>query len=207
MEIITINKTDALFPAAFRAIGEECPAQIYAMGNLALLTREKKVAIIGARRASRQGAAKAYELGVRYAREGYVVVSGLALGCDAAAHRGCLDAGGETIAIVGSGLNIVHPAENTPLQEAILRSGGLVISEQPLGTEAAPRLLVARNRLQAALSDAVVVAECPEHSGTMHTVRFAQAYGKPVRAVRYPVVGAFNTGNALIINTGIGTAL
>lgn len=207
MEIITINKTDALFPAAFRAIGEECPAQIYAMGNLALLTREKKVAIIGARRASRQGAAKAYELGVRYAREGYVVVSGLALGCDAAAHRGCLDAGGETIAIVGSGLNIVHPAENTPLQETILRNGGLVISEQPLGTKAAPRLLVARNRLQAALSDAVVVAECPEHSGTMHTVRFAQTYGKPVRAVRYPVVGAFNTGNALIFNTGIGTAL
>lgn len=82
-----------------------------------------------------------------------------------------------------------------------------MISEQPLGTEAAPRLLVARNRLQAALSDAVVVAECPEHSGTMHTVRFAQTYGKPVRAVRYPVVGAFNTGNALIINTGIGTAL
>lgn len=86
MEIITIKKTDALFPAAFLAIGEECPAQIYAMGNLALLTREKKVAIIGARRASRQGAAKAYELGVRYAREGYVVVSGLALGCDAAAR-------------------------------------------------------------------------------------------------------------------------
>lgn len=124
MEIITINKTDALFPAAFRAIGEECPAQIYAMGNLALLTREKKVAIIGVRRASRQGAAKAYELGVRYAREEYVVVSGLALGCDAAAHRGCLDAGGETIAIVGSGLNIVHPAENTPLKRPYCAAAG-----------------------------------------------------------------------------------
>lgn len=170
-QIITINKEDELFPEAFKAIGEDCPERIYAMGNLDLLKRERMVAIIGSRKATRIGNNKAYDLGVSYAKKGYVVVSGLALGCDASAHRGCMAADGGTIAIVATGLNLVHPRENIPLQEEILQKGGLILSEQPLGVKANPTRLVARNRLQAALSEEIVVAECPEHSGTMHTVR------------------------------------
>lgn len=206
-QIITINKEDELFPEAFKAIGEDCPERIYAMGNLDLLKRERMVAIIGSRKATRTGNNKAYDLGVSYAKKGYVVVSGLALGCDASAHRGCMAADGGTIAIVATGLNLVHPRENIPLQEEILRKGGLILSEQPLGVKANPTRLVSRNRLQAALSEEVIVAECPKHSGTMHTVRFAQKYGKKVKAARLPYDKEENSGNKYIIDTGIGEGI
>lgn len=206
-QIITINKEDEFFPEAFKAIGEDCPERIYAMGNLDLLKREHMVAIIGSRKATRTGNSKAYDLGISYAKKGYVVVSGLALGCDASAHRGCMAADGGTIAIVATGLNLVHPRENIPLQEEILRKGGLILSEQPLGVKANPTRLVSRNRLQAALSEEVIVAECPKHSGTMHTVRFAQKYGKKVKAARLPYDKEENSGNKYIINTGIGEGI
>jgi DNA processing protein len=206
-QIITINKEDELFPKAFKAIGEDCPERIYAMGNLDLLKRERMVAIIGSRKATRTGNNKAYDLGVSYAKKGYVVISGLALGCDASAHRGCMAADGGTIAIVATGLNLVHPRENIPLQEEILQKGGLILSEQPLGVKANPTRLVARNRLQAALSEEIVVAECPEHSGTMHTVRFAQKYSKKVKAARLPYDKEENSGNKYIIDTGIGEGI
>lgn len=206
-QIITINKEDEFFPEAFKAIGEDCPERIYAMGNLDLLKREHMVAIIGSRKATRTGNGKAYDLGISYAKKGYVVVSGLALGCDASAHRGCMAADGGTIAIVATGLNLVHPRENIPLQEEILRKGGLILSEQPLGVKANPTRLVSRNRLQAALSEEVIVAECPKHSGTMHTVRFAQKYGKKVKAARLPYDKEENSGNKYIIDTGIGEGI
>lgn len=206
-QIITINKEDKFFPEAFKAIGEDCPERIYAMGNLDLLKREHMVAIIGSRKATRTGNSKAYDLGISYAKKGYVVVSGLALGCDASAHRGCMAADGGTIAIVATGLNLVHPRENISLQEEILRKGGLILSEQPLGVKANPTRLVARNRLQAALSEEVIVAECPKHSGTMHTVRFAQKYGKKVKAARLPYDKEENSGNKYIIDTGIGEGI
>ena len=206
-QIITINKEDEFFPEAFKAIGEDCPERIYAMGNLDLLKRERMVAIIGSRKATRTGNSKAYDLGISYAKKGYVVVSGLALGCDASAHRGCMAADGGTIAIVATGLNLVHPRENIPPQEEILRKGGLILSEQPLGVKANPTRLVSRNRLQAALSEEVIVAECPKHSGTMHTVRFAQKYGKKVKAARLPYDKEENSGNKYIIDTGIGEGI
>ena len=206
-QIITINKEDEFFPEAFKAIGEDCPERIYAMGNLDLLKREHMVAIIGSRKATRTGNSKAYDLGISYAKKGYVVVSGLALGCDASAHRGCMAADGGTIAIVATVLNLVHPRENIPLQEEILRKGGLILSEQPLGVKANPTRLVSRNRLQAALSEEVIVAECPKHSGTMHTVRFAQKYGKKVKAARLPYDKEENSGNKYIIDTGIGEGI
>lgn len=206
-QIITINKEDEFFPEAFKAIGEDCPERICAMGNLDLLKREHMVAIIGSRKATRTGNSKAYDLGISYAKKGYVVVSGLALGCDASAHRGCMAADGGTIAIVATGLNLVHPRENIPLQEEILRKGGLILSEQPLGVKANPTRLVSRNRLQAALSEELIVAECPKHSGTMHTVRFAQKYGKKVKAARLPYDKEENSGNKYIIDTGIGEGI
>lgn len=206
-QITTINKNDKLFPESFRAIGEECPERIYALGNLDLLKSEHMVAIIGCRKATRAGNSKAYELGLSYAKKGYVVVSGLALGCDAAAHRGCMAGDGGTIAIVATGLDKVHPYENIPLQEEILRKGGLILSEQPLGVKANPNRLVARNRLQAALSEEIVVVECPVHSGTMHTVRFAQKYGKKIKAAIFPYDKEENSGNKYIITTGLGTGI
>lgn len=204
MEITTINKEDPRFPTALKDIGEDCPEKIYALGNISLLESEDMVAIIGSRKASRRGNGAAYALGAKFAKEGKIIVSGLALGCDAAAHRGCLSVDGRTIAIVATGLNLTHPRENVPLQEEILRKGGLIISEQPLGTKANPTRLVARNRLQAALSQVVIIAECPEHSGTMHTVRFARKYGKQVKSVFFKESNDMNSGNRYIVEQGIG---
>ncbi|MDE6512557.1 MAG: DNA-protecting protein DprA [Muribaculaceae bacterium] len=104
MDIIKIEKTDPEFPRSLRRIGADCPEAIYCRGNLGLLSQHNRIAIIGARAADGEGCGAAYRLGQIWARNGYVVVSGLALGCDTAAHRGCLDEGGKTIAIVASGL-------------------------------------------------------------------------------------------------------
>ncbi len=172
-------------------------------GSLDLLNRENYTAVIGARNCDKRGFDIAYRLGVEYAKRGDVIVSGLALGCDAAAHQGCLAARGETIAIVGNGLDITHPKENESLQKRILQNRGLLMSEQPFGIKANPTRLVARNRLQAAMSQKVLVAQCPEHSGTMHTVRFAQKYGKEIFAATYPLYNETNSGNKLLLDQQI----
>lgn len=205
--IKTISHTDEDYPKEFLAIGKEKPLSVYCLGNMDLLHQEHKVAIIGARKADRKGDETAYKLGAQYAKKGYVIVSGLALGCDAAAHRGCLDADGKTIAIVGTGLDLVFPKENEALQNEILRKGGLVISEQPFGVKASGQTLVARNRLQAALSELVIVAQCPLKSGTIHTVHFAQRYGKSVQAVAFNYWNDFNAGNRYLIEEENVTAL
>ena len=202
-QIIEIDKTSDLFPQSLLAIGDDCPEKLYLMGNIELLKAEKSVAIIGARAADRNGCSKAYSLAVDFVRKGYVVVSGLALGCDSSAHRGCLDAMGKTIAVVGSGLDSVHPIENTSLQEKILQRQGLIISEQPLGVKANPKTLVQRNRLQAALSQMVVVAQCPKKSGTLYTVDFAHKYGKEVFAAQFKYHNEATGGNDYLLDEGL----
>lgn len=200
----TITFQDEDFPQSLRKIGTDCPTMIHCLGDLSLLNpSEKRIAIIGARAASPTGNQKAYELGKKYAEEGCVVVSGLALGCDKSAHEGCLEVAGKTIAIVASGLNIVHPKENEPLQQRILENGGLILSEQPFGMKANPTRLVARNRLQAALSEAVVLAECPEQSGSMHTMRFARKYHKKCFVASYPKYSDINAGNELLLKLNL----
>lgn len=202
-EIITIEKSDPRFPARLLAIGTDCPERIYCMGNIELLKRENAVAVIGARACDRQGYNKAYHIAKEKAEQGAVIISGLALGCDTGAHRGALDAQGATIAIVGSGLDIVHPRENTALQNEILAKGGLILSEQPLGVKANPTTLVARNRLQAALSNAVILAQCPEHSGSLHTMRFARRYHKRCFAATFPRWTDINAGNRSLLDEGL----
>lgn len=201
--IVTITCQDNDFPARLKGIGNDCPPLIHCLGNPALLAKYEAVAVIGARNCSRQGFDKAYRLGKEYAEQGCVVVSGLALGCDTAAHRGCLAAGGDTIAIVGSGLDIVHPHESVPLQKEILAAGGLILSEQTIGTKANPSRLVARNRLQAALSQSVILAECPAQSGSLHTMRFARKYGQESLAATYPQRTDANAGNYDLIDQGL----
>lgn len=202
--IITLASQNEEFPLSLIKIGGDCPARIYCMGNLSLLNpNENHIAIIGARRASSIGTQKAYELGKELAKRGNMIVSGLALGCDKAAHEGCLDAGGKTIAVVASGLDIIHPKENAFLQQRILDNGGLVLSEHPLGIKANPSRLIARTRLQAALSEAVILVECPKHSGSMHTMCFARKYNKPCFAVSYPRYSEINAGNELLLKCNL----
>ena len=199
VKVISIQ--DDAYPANLVAIGNEAPPLIFLLGNCKLIERTDSVAIIGARAADRQGLDAAFSLGAKYASEGKVIVSGLALGCDKAAHEGCLSVGGETIAIVASGLDITHPKENVPLQKRILENNGLMLSEQSFGVKANPSRLVARNRLQAALSESVILAQCPEQSGSMHTMRFARKYHKKSYAVEFTKYTEINGGNKLLIES------
>lgn len=164
---------------------DDAPFRLYAMGNISLLRKSpvfrQRVAIIGSRKPDTQGIDAAYRLGCYHSSE--IVVSGLALGIDTAAHKGCIDAGGKTIAVVGSGIDRVHPKENIELQNEIIRSGGLIVSEQKIGIKASPRTLIARTRIQMAMADKVIVIECERESGTMHAVHFAKKFGKPIFAL------------------------
>ena len=206
--VITLTFQDDCFPLQFKKIGNNCPPMIHCLGDVSLLApTANHVAIIGARAASPAGLKKAYELGKQLAEEDNIIVSGLALGCDKAAHEGCLDAGGRTIAIVASGLDIVHPKENNPLQQRILENGGLILSEQPFGVKASPTRLVARNRLQAALSSTVILAECPQQSGSMYTMRFARKYHKQCLVVSYPEYSEINAGNELLLGMNLAKAI
>ena len=199
--IIAISCHDDGFPPRLKAIGRDCPALIYCLGNTALLEREKAVAVIGARSADREGTDAAYKVAADYARRGYAIVSGLAVGCDTAAHRAAIDNGGATIAVVATGLNLIHPRESEALQADILSHGGLILSEQPIGVTANPTQLVARNRLQAALSAEVILAQCPEQSGSLHTMRFAARYRKRLCAVSFPKWYPANMGNCNLLHS------
>ena len=192
------------YPASFAKIGAEAPALIHLLGNKELLYNENTIAIIGSRNADEAGCNIAYQLAKDCALKGNVVVSGLALGCDTAAHQGCINANGRTIAVVASGLDIVHPKANASLQKEIISKGCLIISEQPFGVKANPARLYARNRLQAALAQKVIVVQCAVKSGTMNTVHFAHKYGCKIYAVTYGQYDEHNAGNEYILKNGIG---
>lgn len=201
--VVTIPYYDDMYPRHFRNLGIDAPPLIHVLGNEELLNREDNAAIIGARAADKEGLDIAYRLANQIGRQGHVVISGLALGCDTAAHRGCLDADGQTIAVVASGLDITHPKVNKLLQDEIIAKGGTIVSEHPFGVKANPTRLVARCRIQAALSHTVIVAQCPIISGTMYAVRFAKTYGRSVYAVQFDRQNELNTGNKFLLDYGI----
>lgn len=164
---------------------EDASFELYTLGDLRLLRRapcfQQRVAIIGSRKPDEHGLDVAYQLGKYHSSE--IVVSGLALGIDTAAYRGCLDGGGRTVAVVGTGLDRVHPKENARLQADIIAHGGLIVSEQQPGTKASPRTLIARTRIQMAMADKVIVVQCERESGTMHAVEFARRFRRPIFAL------------------------
>ena len=189
-EIQEITHDSCLYPIEFfnlfkteNELGH--PRILYVLGDKRLVRRTPyftpRIAIIGSQTPDVKGLEVAYRLGKFFA--GDIVVSGLARGIDTAAHQGCLVGGGRTIAVVGSGLHHVYPKENIELQQRIIETGGMILSEQDPKTKANPRTLIARTRLQMALADKVYVVECEKESGTMHAVNFALKYGKPIFAL------------------------
>jgi DNA processing protein len=140
------------------------------------------VAIVGSRRTTQYGLATARRLGGELARRGFCVVSGLARGIDTAAHEGALDAGGRTVAVLGTGVDLVYPPENRTLTERIAREGAL-LSEFRLGRSADRQSFAMRNRIVAGMSAAIVVVESDVDGGSMITARFAAEQGRVVLAV------------------------
>lgn len=139
------------------------------------------LAVVGTRDPTSAGEAAARAITRSAVQAGFAIVSGLAPGIDEIAHATALDAGGRTAAVVASGLDrIARPDHAAELVARILEGGGALLSEQPPGTEASPETRVARNRIQTALADAVVVVEAGLEDGSMHTARFAVEQGKPL---------------------------
>ena len=172
------------YPVALHTLGGSRPVLLHAKGNLSLLQSPASIlGIVGTRQPSPEGLAAAHRIAYEEAEKGRVILSGLAYGCDAAAHHGALEATGRTIAVIATGLDRAHPEAHQALQDRIIASGGLVLSEYPLATPVDTYRLVARDRLQAALSAELLVIECGTQSGTMHTVRFAERYRRPIFAL------------------------
>lgn len=205
--VITIPYHEEAYPHHFRNLCQDAPPLVHVLGNKDLPNREDNVAIIGARAADKEGLNMAYEFAEQMGKQGHIVISGLALGCDTAAHQGCLDAGGQTIAVVASGLDITHPKVNKSLQDEIIAKGGTILSEHPFGVKANPTRLVARCRMQVVLTQSVIVAQCPIISGTMYAVRFAQKYNgvsfgweNNVYSVQYDTQNELNSGNKFLLD-------
>ena len=172
------------YPTALHALGGARPVLLHAKGDLGLLQSPASIlGIVGTRQPSPEGLAAAHRIAYEEAEKGRVILSGLAYGCDAAAHHGALDTTGRTIAVIATGLDRAHPEAHQALQDRIIALGGLVLSEYPLATPVDTYRLVARDRLQAALSAELLVIECGVQSGTMHTVRFAERYHRPIFAL------------------------
>jgi DNA processing protein len=161
-----------------------------------------RVAIVGSRRPSPYGEAVAEQLAADLARAGVVVVSGLALGIDAAAHRGALAGGGVTVAVMGTGVDIVYPAAHGKLAEEIVAAGGALVSQFPDGTAPRRHNFPARNWTMAALSDAVVVVEAAEGSGALITADAALELHKEVLAVPGSVFSPLSVGTHQLIRDG-----
>jgi DNA processing protein len=194
MDCIHLGATE--YPPLLREIADP-PACLWLRGDRSTLSATI-VAVIGARNASHEGLIAAGEIAFDLARAGIVVASGLARGIDSAAHRGALDGGGRTIAVLGTGIDRVYPAENDQLTEQIAASG-LLITEFVPGTLPQDWHFPRRNRIISGLSRAVVVVEAMEKSGSLITARLAADQGRDVMAVPGTFVGGRNRGaNALL---------
>ena len=192
---------DPEYPPALHDLADP-PAGLFVVGS-PLSEVERAVAIVGARRCSALGADVAKSLAAGLARTGVCVASGGARGIDGAAHRGALDAGGTTVAVLGCGVDMPYPAEHRGLFADIRRQGALV-GEYPPGTRAEPFRFPARNRIVAALSCAVVVVEGARGSGSMITAEHAMEIGRDVFAVPGSVTSPLSFAPHMLIRDGAG---
>ncbi|GAA0436681.1 DNA-processing protein DprA [Massilia aurea] len=163
--IVAVPVTSAAYPRSLALI-DDAPPVIYYRGMLSTLAQVPGLAVVGTRKATRNGLVIAERIGRHFAEKGWVIVSGLALGIDAAAHSGALLGSGKTIAVMAHGLGIVYPKANSVLADDILANGGLLLSEYPAGIPPKPEQFVLRNRLQIGLSVGSVIVEGEEKSGT-----------------------------------------
>ena len=180
------------------------PAVLFGAGSaevLGVLEKESAVTIVGTRRASPYGTEVAYALGRGLGAVGVPVISGLALGIDGTAHRGCLDGGGVPVAVVASGPDVVYPRRHRSLHERV-RAEGLVLSELPPGTEPYRWSFPARNRIMAGLARVTLVVEAADPSGSLITAEFAKDLGRCVAAVPGRITSSVARGTNNLLKDG-----
>jgi DNA processing protein len=195
--LIAVDSED--YPPLLKQI-PDAPLLLYVRGDAKILSQHA-VAMVGTRRPSAYGSSVAHRLAHDLAQRQLVVVSGLARGIDSAAHRGALEAKGTTVAVLGSGIDVIYPRENQHLAEQIMKSGA-VISEFPLGTGPTPENFPIRNRIISGLSLGVVVVEAAEYSGSLITARLAVDQNREVFAVPGNITSAQSFGPNHLIKQG-----
>jgi DNA processing protein len=198
--IRTVRQQDSEYPKLLTAISD-APDALFVRGTLPQGT-VPCVAIVGTRKATTEGKRLARDIARDLAEHGITIVSGLALGIDAAAHGGALDAGGTTLAVLANGLDSVYPAANGGLAERILEHGGALVSEYPEGTPALPHQFLARNRIVSGLSLGTVIIEAPVHSGALATARNAANQGREVFVVPGPAGHPNFLGSHMLLRNG-----
>ena len=194
-----ITLEDETYPRLLRTLPDR-PILLYLRGDI-VFGSEHFLAVVGTRKASRYGWDVAYQLSDELARQGVTVISGMAHGIDAAAHRGALNAGGKTIAVVATGIDKVYPRENADLAQEIAANGAIV-SEMPLGTAPLGKNFPQRNRIISGLSLGVLVAEAPIKSGALNTVSHAIEQGRDVFAVPHNIYSPSGQGGNILIQEG-----
>ena len=195
--LLTIN--DPAYPPLLRQIGDP-PIVLYAIGRIELLSCPA-VAMVGSRNASLQGIANARAFGQALSAAGRSIVSGLAMGIDAAAHEGGLREAGSTIAVLGTGADRIYPARNAELARRIAVQG-CIVSEYPLGEGPLKSNFPRRNRIISGLASAVLVIEASEHSGSLITAEYAGDQGRDVFAIPGSIHSALSKGCHKLIKDG-----
>ena len=198
--IFRIEKDSLRYPPLLREIFDP-PGCLYYRGKLPD-PEKSAVALVGTRHPSAAASRQAYALGQEFARAGITVISGLALGIDALAHRGCLEGGGCTAAVLGSSVDEVYPASNRDLARRILKSGGSLISEYHPGTTPRKSYYPQRNRIISGLARATVIVEAPLKSGALYTGRFALEQGRDLFVAKAGVASSIGGGTRALADEG-----
>ena len=196
---------DGVYPSSLREIYDP-PIVLYVKGAWAECLDQPCVGVVGSRKCSTYGQNAAMMLARDLAQRGITVVSGFARGIDAAAHRGALEGGGRTVAVLGTGIDEVYPRDHTKLAEEILASGGALVSQFPLGTPPVSENFPYRNRIISGLSLGIVVVEAAENSGSLITARLAIEQNREVFAVPGNITSRNSFGTNYLIK-GAGAKL
>lgn len=207
-----ISYYDTMYPTILReTINEDGkldpPLILWYRGDLSVIKRPS-VAFIGTREATQEGVLGGTYLSGEFAKRGFNIVSGLAIGCDTCGHKGALKVGGKTTAFLANGLdhNSIYPNENKDLAEEIVENGGLLLSEYPIGQSVNKYGLVARDRLQAGLSLATIVIQTGLNGGTMHAAKTTLLANKPLLVMKFKNETTNKhekcLGNAFLVNQG-----
>lgn len=201
MNISRISADQAAYPARLRTI-PDYPNQLYAAGNLAEIENRPTLAIVGSRKVTPYGRHVTDQLAREAAKQGVIIVSGLALGVDAIAHQAALAEQRTTMAVLPCGLDTIYPTSHHHLAAKIIDQGGALISEYPEGTKPFKLNFIARNRIVTGLADAVLITEAAGKSGTLHTANFALEQGRTVMAVPGNITSEQSRGTNSLIKMG-----
>ncbi|MBQ2863109.1 MAG: DNA-processing protein DprA, partial [Clostridia bacterium] len=204
--IALLTYEDEGYPSLLREI-EDPPLLLYVRGRMPDFESRLHIAVVGTRKMTDYGKCMSYNMGYSLAKNGAIIVSGMALGCDSAAMCAALDSGGTVIGVLGCGVDIAYPPQHARFMDEIIKCGGSIISEYAPGTKPEPDFFVRRNRIISGLCRATLVIEADKVSGAIHTARDAVSQGRSLFAVPGKVGEPSSEGTLSLIGDGAKVAL